>query len=91
MHNSDEIIYNGNPPLFLWVWLHANSHKDNTGNVNHMRVENINKNLFPCYSMICNIFEKEKIFADNIPNFKVQDFHVKWQFMQSKIYPYFKL
>ena len=61
MHNnSDEII---NPFLFLWVWLHGNSHKDNTAeNVIHMRTKNINKNLFPCYSMSCNIFlERENM------------------------------
>ena len=52
------------PFYFLWVWLHGSSHKNNTNeNVIHMRNENINKNLFPCYSMICKNF-RENIFLE---------------------------
>lgn len=63
MHSSDEIM-NCALFYFLWVWLHGSSHKNNTNeNVIHMRNENINKNLFPCYSMICKNF-RENIFLE---------------------------
>ena len=58
MHNSDEIMNSALSYFYGFGCTAASTKTIANENVIHMRNENINKNLFPCYSMIRKIFCK---------------------------------